>query len=152
MRFTVVAVCLALPGAACLFFAGACGPYRARSPIVVPPPLCDEWPADWAAMVGQTVTLEGRAADAKQGALLVGEKGAVWIDGLDAWPAGYYRGGDDGVRLRVTGKVISRDDVPVVVQRPGELPMQGIPVASEEEAKRQRRRYLLAEAKWLPLE
>ena len=159
MRFAVVAVCVALPAAACLFFAGACEAFRERTesfreraPIVVPPPLCDDWPADWAKMVGKTVTLEGRAANAFEGAKLLGDKDSVWIDGLDAWPEGFYRGGEDGVRLRVTGKVISRDDRPVFVQRPGDLPQHGIPVASEEEAKKQRRRYLLTEARWMPLD
>ena len=39
MRFAVILVCLALPAAACLFFASACesGAFRKRAPIVVPP-------------------------------------------------------------------------------------------------------------------
>jgi hypothetical protein len=94
------------------------------------------------------VTLEGTAANAKLGALLQGKDDAIWIDGLDSWPDGFYAGGDQGKRLRVTGTVIRKDDVPVFVQKPGEPPRAGIPVGSEEELEKARWRYLLADAKW----
>ncbi len=110
------------------------------------------WPKDWSGHVGQTVTLEGRAVDAKIGALLQGQGGAIWIDGLDSWPEGFYSGGDQGKRLRVTGTVIKKDDLPVIVQKPGELPRAGIPVQSEEELERAKWRYLLKDAKWTVLE
>ena len=110
------------------------------------------WPNDWSGHVGQTVTLEGTAADAKLGALLQGKEGAIWIEGLDAWPEGFYSGGDQGKRLRVIGTVIRKDDLPVFVQRPGEIPRAGIPVTSEEERERAKWRYLLKGAKWTVLE
>ena len=58
-----------------------------------------EWPNDWSVHVGQTVTLEGKAANAKLGAILKGKQGTIWIDGLDSWPEGYYSGGDNGKHL-----------------------------------------------------
>src|SRR4051812_37010168 len=71
------------------------------------------WPEDWSRHLGETVTLEGKAANAKLGALLMGAKDEIWIDGLDAWPNGFYKGSDKGKRLKVTGTVIKRDDMPV---------------------------------------
>jgi hypothetical protein len=110
-----------------------------------------EWPNDWSGHIGQTVTLEGRAANAKLGAVLKGKEGAIWIDGLDSWPEGYVSGGD-GKHLRVTGTVIKKDDLPVFVQKPGEPPQAGIPVTSEEEREKAKWRYLIKDAKWDALE
>jgi hypothetical protein len=79
-----------------------------------------EWPEDWSKHIGQTLTLEGRAVDAKLGALLEGEAGAVWIDGLDQWPQGLCSADGKGKRLLVSGTVVKRDDLPAFVQKPGE--------------------------------
>jgi hypothetical protein len=110
------------------------------------------WPKDWSDHLGRTVTLEGTAADAKLGALLQGEHDTIWIDGLDSWPEGFYSGGEKGKRVRVTGTVIQKDDMPVFLQKPGEPPRAGIPVCSEEELKKAKWRYLLKDAKWTVLE
>jgi len=110
------------------------------------------WPHDWSGLVGHTVTLEGTAANAKLGAQLLGNEDDIWIDGLDSWPDGFYFGGDKGKRLRVTGTVIQKDDLPVFVQKPGEFPRAGIPVASEQEREKAKWRYLLKDAKWDVLE
>lgn len=110
------------------------------------------WPRDWSSHVGQTVTLEGTAVDLKFGARLHGDGNAIWIDGLDAWPDGFYLGGEKGKRLRVTGVVIKRDDLPVFFQKPGEPVRQGMPVKSEEELATAKWRYLLKNAKWTVLD
>jgi hypothetical protein len=110
------------------------------------------WPKDWSEHVGRTVTLEGKAVDAKLGALLTSDGHSIWIAGLDAWPEGFYRAGDDGKRVRVRGTVVQRDDLPAFVQRPGEPPMAGIPVSSEQELEEARRRFLLDGATWTVLE
>src|SRR4051794_35401591 len=68
-----------------------------------------KWPKDWTKHLGQTMTLEGTAADAKFGALLEGGSGAIWIDGLEQWPEGFYPGEGKGKRLWVSGTVIVRD-------------------------------------------
>jgi hypothetical protein len=62
------------------------------------------WPKDWSKHLGQTVTLEGRAADAKLGALLEGDGRDIWIDGLDHWPEELYTGDGKGKRLRVAAR------------------------------------------------
>jgi hypothetical protein len=110
------------------------------------------WPKDWSEHLGKNVTLEGTAANAKLGALLEGDRGAIWIDGLDRWPDGFYLGQGKAKHLRVRGTVIKRDDLPVFVQKPGELPKAGIPVQSEGELEKAKSRFLLQNAKWTVLE
>jgi len=142
-------------GLLCLLLGSVCGcsQYPTGSPGGPSPhERVMAWPQDWSGHVGQTVTLEGTAADTKLGALLQGQEGAIWIDDLSAWPEGFYSGGDQGKRLRVTGTVIKKDDLPVFVQKPGELPRAGMPVQSEEELAKAKWRYLLKGAKWTVLE
>jgi hypothetical protein len=142
-------------GLLCFLLANVCGcaQDQAASPRVPDPQeRVMAWPEDWSGHVGQTVTLEGTAADAKLGALLQGKQAAIWIDGVDSWPEGIYSGGDQGKRLRVTGTVIKKDDLPVFVQKPGEPPRSGIPVTSEQELEKAKWRYLLKDAKWTVLE
>lgn len=66
----------------------------------------DPWP-NWQDYLGRTVTVQGTARDAKLGALLEGPQGTLWVD-LDSWP-----GNLNGKRVQVTGKVISRHDLPI---------------------------------------
>ena len=109
----------------------------------------DAWPGSWERVLGRKITLEGKAANAKAGALLLSEDGReIWIDGRDEWPAGLAGAGAQARRLRVTGTVIRRDDLPALVAVPGEPERAGIPVASERELEGARIRYLLADASW----
>lgn len=110
------------------------------------------WPVDWSAYLGQRVTLAGTALDAKSGALLRGDGAEIWIDGLDAWPPGYYLGGQQGRRVRATGTVITRADLPVFIDEPGALPRSGIPVPPGTDPAQAARRYLLQNATWELLE
>jgi len=97
----------------------------------------------WASKLGQTVTVEGEAQDAKLGALLETSQGTVWIDGMHSWPHGIM-----GQRVRVTGRVIERGDLPVFVRRKGEPEMQGMPVPAGTDLDAASRRFLLADAQW----
>jgi hypothetical protein len=109
------------------------------------------WPTEWAALRGQRVTVEGKAANAKAGAIVVRgkEDPPIWIDGLASWPAGYDHGGSEGgACVRVTGIVIERSDLPALVEKPSEPAMQGIPAASDADRERASRRYLLKDATW----
>jgi hypothetical protein len=110
------------------------------------------WPKDWSAFLGRTVTLEGRAANAKLGALLDNGTNIIWIDGLDEWPEGFYPGEGKGKRVRVTGTVIKRDDLPVFVQEPGGPSKAGIPVRSKADLERVRGRFLLTDVRWMVLD
>jgi hypothetical protein len=106
------------------------------------------WPNNWSDHLGQVVTVEGTAADAKMGAFLQGNGKEIWIADLDQWPEGFYAGGDNtGKRIRATGMVIKRDDLPVFIPKLG-VYLQGIPVQSEEELEKARWRFLLKDAKW----
>ena len=92
--------------------------------------------------MGDTVTIEGSARNAKLGAMIHGDETSYFIDGLDEWPDEL-----DGQQLRVTGRIITRDDLPVFEEQPGDLPKTGIPVpAGTTDAARTRR--LLANASW----
>lgn len=106
------------------------------------------WPKVWAEHAGNEVSLEGIPANAKLGALLLGEEDQVWIDGLDEWPPEVFEADGKGKRLRVTGTVALREDLPAYVQKPGEPPKTGIPVQSESQLKAARTRVVLAQARW----
>jgi hypothetical protein len=148
MRMVTVAIALLIGSA------GGCSQPPTPQPNisqVEERPEC--WPRDLSKVVGQTVTIEGTAGDAKLGALLLGDGDAIWIEGLDRWPTGFYPGGDKGKRLRVTGTVITRDDMPVFIQKRDEPPaIAGIPVQSEGELAKAKTRFLLKDAKWTVLE
>jgi hypothetical protein len=109
------------------------------------------WPKDWSVLLGRSVTIEGTAVNAKLGALLLGE-GEIWIDGLDGWPEGFYLGGDKGKRVRVTGIVIEKHDLPVFVPKPGELPRTGMPVPEGTDLNEASQRFLLKDARWTLIE
>jgi hypothetical protein len=104
----------------------------------------------WAKLLGQKVTLEGHACDMKVGALLVcdGDMGGIFIDGLSFWPDGYYSGGEKGRRVRVTGTVIQKADLPVFIPKPGEPVPQGIPMPEGTDLNEASKRYLLKGATW----
>lgn len=114
------------------------------------------WPEDWSKHLGHTVTVEGLAANAKLGALLMGEsKGAIWMDGMDSWPAGFYTRNHEGKdvykRVRVTGVVIERGDLPVFIQR-GDIQQQGMPVPPGTDLEAASKRYLLTDVRWTVIE
>jgi len=111
---------------AALALLGACspssappGPAPAKEPAAMTSassPVSNAALEPLVARLGQLVTVEGVAQDAKLGAmLLIGGSRTIWIDSLDAWPPEAR-----GKRVRVTGKLIERSDLPVFVQREGE--------------------------------
>ncbi len=102
--------------------------------------------------VGEAITVEGIPGNAKMGALLQLDNGEVlWIDGMDEWPGNCFTPEGKGKRLRVTGTLISRDDLPAYVAKPGELPKTGMPVQSEDQLKAARQRFLLKDTRWAVL-
>ncbi|OAI49620.1 hypothetical protein AYO44_06345 [Planctomycetaceae bacterium SCGC AG-212-F19] len=115
-------------------------------------PNAMHWPKDWSAHVGQRVTVEGVATNQKVGASLCGDGEAIFIDGIHSWPAGYYFGGEQGKRLRVTGTVIERHDLPVFIPKPDKAPPQGIPVPEGTDLQKASQRFLLQNARWAVVE
>ena len=97
--------------------------------------------------LGQPVTLEGVAEARKLGAALRGDGFEVWIDGMQAWPAAAA-----GRKVRVTGVLEERYDLPVYIQKTGEPPAAGIPVPEGTDLRQASRRYVVREAKWSPIE
>lgn len=96
----------------------------------------------WAKKLGQEVTVEGVAQDAKEGALLEMADDTIWID-MDSWPNGLR-----GKRVVVRGKVIERYDRPVFVQKKDEPIKSGIPVPEGTDLHKASHRYLIANATW----
>ena len=97
--------------------------------------------------LGQPVTLEGVAEARKLGPVLRGNGFEVWIDRLEAWPLGTA-----GRKVRVTGVLEERHDLPVYVQKAGEPPAAGIPVPEGTDLREASRRYVIREAKWSLME
>lgn len=107
----------------------------------------------WESQLGQRVTVEGIAANAKLGAMLrMSHDQIIWIDGLETWPSGLYRRGQAGIRLRVSGTVIKRSDRPVFIEEPSDLPRAGIPMPKGTDLEKAAIRYLLQDATWEAVE
>lgn len=96
-----------------------------------------------ATLLGQTVTLEGVAETRKLGAALRGKDFDVWIDQLQDWPRS-----DVGQRVRVTGVLEERYDLPVYIQRRGEPASGGMPVPEGTDLREASRRYIVRDPKW----
>jgi hypothetical protein len=93
--------------------------------------------------LGESITVEGVAQNQKVGPSV----GALFVDGLAGWPAEVV-----GKNVRVTGRLIRRDDNPVFRVHSKEPPPAGIPVPEGVDLERARRRYLLAEPRWQKVE
>lgn len=100
-------------------------------------------PGRLATLVGQPVALEGVAEARKLGAALRGDDFDVWIDQLSDWPSNHV-----GKKVRVTGVLEQRHDLPVYIQRPGEPVAGGIPVPEGTDLREASRRYVVRDAKW----
>ena len=96
----------------------------------------------WEPRLGERVTVEGEAENAKLGALL----GGLWIADFRAWPDE-----DRGKRVRAVGTLIFRDDLPVfprgTYDSGGPVPA-GIGVPEGADLVKSRRRYLLEKVEW----
>jgi hypothetical protein len=103
----------------------------------------DDTPSPWESKLGQVITVEGTAVNAKLGALVDTGSETLWIDGMHSWPEDAW-----DKRVKVTGRVIERSDLPVFVQKEGEPMMQGIPVPAGTDIEKASHRFLLSEVQW----
>ncbi len=89
------------------------------------------------------------AYNSKLGAVLqiTNQERSIWIDSLTSWPEGYY-----GKKVEVTGIVIKMHDLPVYIEKEGELAKSGIPVPEGTDLYSASKRYLLKNAKWKLIE
>ncbi len=101
-------------------------------------------------LIGKRITIVGKAANAKLDAMLKTEEDEfIWIDGMESWPDGYYFGEEKGKTLKVTGKVIERYDLPVVVVKDDDLITKwGISVPEGTDLKEASHRFLLKNIDW----
>ena len=102
---------------------------------------------DLQARLGHPVTLEGIAEARKLGPALRGNGFEVWIDRLDEWPAATA-----GRKVRVTGVLEERHDLPVYIPQAGAPAVAGIPVPEGTDLRQASRRYVVREAKWSLIE
>ncbi len=116
-----------------------------------PPAAAQSVPAkpesEWKAQLGKEVTIEGVAENWKAGPQVSSEKTGIWIDGPE------WNSEMNGKRVRVTGTVIERADLPVFIADPndGRVP-GGIPVPRGTDLKEAAKRFLLTNIKWELLE
>ena len=103
----------------------------------------DGTPSPWESKLGQVITVEGTAVNAKLGALVDTGSETLWIDGMHSWPEAAW-----DKRVKVMGRVIERSDLPVFVQKEGEPLMQGMPVPAGTDIKKASHRFLLSEVQW----
>jgi hypothetical protein len=69
-----------------------------------------KWPVDLKAHASQKIELEGRAANAKMGALLLppdSDSPVLWLKGLDSWPSDFQQ----EEPVKVTGTLETRTTV-----------------------------------------
>lgn len=128
-------------GALFLFMVlNGCGEKPKPPHSIIPDP---DAAASWKAILGQEITVEGLAAEAKLGPMLINDTLSIWID-LPQWDPSAL-----GKRVRVTGTVIERSDVPVFVHDPKDPNTPaGIPVPKGTDLKEAAKRFLLSKVKW----
>lgn len=109
----------------------------------MPPPAAY---ADWGARRGRCVIVEGYVGGGGKSFPQITT--AAWSIGVildgrgdDVWTALRH-----GARARVRGVVGERADLPVFIQKPGELPMQGMPVPEGTDLEKARRRWVIERA------
>jgi hypothetical protein len=98
--------------------------------------------------VNQEITLQGKAADGKSGALILGEDFSVYLAGMDSWPDGMFRMNQPLKKVEVTGILVEAYDLPAFVEEPDAPARAGIPVRGQAELKKASHRYLLKKARW----
>lgn len=94
---------------------------------------------DLSKLLGKRITVEGTASNTKYGALVItNDNASIWIDKLESWPAEYNAEEDNGKTVIVTGVIIEKFDLPVVVNKNGQ----------QSSDKTSTRRYVLTDAIW----
>ena len=93
--------------------------------------------------VGLRITLDGVAETRKLGAVLRGENFELWIDRLEQWPVEVLKR-----KVRVTGILDERYDLPVYIPKASEPPAAGIPVPEGTDLRLASHRYIVRDARW----
>ncbi|MBW2455844.1 MAG: hypothetical protein JRI68_15110 [Deltaproteobacteria bacterium] len=108
------------------------------------PPATSSAKDGWSKQLGQVITVTGAARNLKLGALVETAGGDLWVDGLGGWPDEL-----SNRPVRVTGKLIERNDLPVFEAKSATEPQaSGMPVPPGTDLEQARKRYLLTEASW----
>ncbi len=100
-------------------------------------------PSPWEQRLGQQVTVQGIAKNAKLGAVLETSDGLLWLDGVLAWPEQVL-----GQQVSVSGMLNERHDLPVYVQEEGAPARSGIPLEEGTDLHQASQRFLLQDPSW----
>ncbi len=111
--------------------AGGCAHARRAEP-----PVTTRW------AVGDRVTWSGVAENHKVGAFLAGP--GIYVD----LPEKYWPSEISGKRVKVTGTIVERYDLPVFIPDPDEPPVAGIPVPPGTDLHEAAKRYILENVEW----
>lgn len=103
----------------------------------------------WRSMVGQTIVVEGTALNAKFGGLIECKDVHFWLDHAAAWPTELY-----GRKVRVTGRLVERSDLPVMEMPEDRKRLLGgvMYVPKGTEIERAKRRFVIEQPRWELLE
>ena len=92
-------------------------------------------------LVGQHVTVTGKAEEAKEGPVLITDDGEhPWIDAVKGWPR--------GKRVKVSGQAMVKHDRPVFVPQPGQPIAAGVLVPAGTDLRAASQRLLIGAAQW----
>ncbi|MDP1660481.1 MAG: hypothetical protein Q8L55_01075 [Phycisphaerales bacterium] len=97
-----------------------------------------------AADVGRTVTVEGKAENRKVGSCVEGAGKSWWVYQVETHWSQSVR----GRRVRVTGVVRERSDLPVFIPKEGAWEQAGIPLPPGSDLEAARKRLVIADATW----
>jgi hypothetical protein len=142
------------PATAVTSGAAGSGGAEAKSEAVAATPADASAPGavvEWSKLVGQCVIAEGYlTGGGKSPMRLIGGSWSIGIapEAVRAGPGSPAAGGS---RVRVRGVVAVRADLPVFIQKPGELPMQGMPVPEGTDLEQARKRFVLEQIGVTPL-
>ncbi len=89
------------------------------------------------------IEIRGTAQNHKVGAAVATDQGDVYVAGLDRWPDGW-----SGQAVIVVGRLDTRNDLPVFVQRPDQPIRAGIPVPEGTDLEAASRRRVIEQATW----
>jgi len=100
-------------------------------------------------LTGKKITVVGKALHLKIGPVVqTQDRVNIFIEDLKGWPEEFYVPEDSAKLVRVTGKLVVKQDLPVFIQKEGEPDQQGIPVPEGTNLKEAQKRYVLKNATW----
>jgi hypothetical protein len=139
-----------------IWLANACSP-KIRINDDAGIPIHHPSQANLTAHLGKRITVVGKTANAKLGAVLLLEnEQKIWMDEMGSWPDAYHPvkvNIPESKILRVTGILVEKSDLPVFTpSNDGASIPQGMPTPSTTDLAKARQRFLLKNYRWVVVE